>query len=358
MKTPSHVCILGGCGAMGRVIVTCLLRLNPTIRITIADLHPPSFPLFSHVQFQKVDLRQHTALVRVLRGHVLVINSTSHHFNLPVMQAALQAHIHYLDLGGLFHFTRRQLKLDVAFRKKGLLAILGMGCAPGISNLLSQWAAEGMDLVEEIHIKVGDRSWGEPFLTMPYAVRTIREELTLKPAVYRDGRWSFKKPRGGVEWFKFPSPVGRQKVFYTLHSEIATLPMSFSGLRDATFKIGFSEEIIRTVLAPKTVVPQTRDIRHPAKTSQHDCEITLALVRGRLHERRITRIASCAAFSSGNRSAGDWDTAWPPAIVTQMVLRGEIQAAGVFPPEGIVPLHPFLQKLKQRGFKLNRYHRS
>ncbi len=356
VKIPSHVCILGGCGAMGRVIVTCLLRLDPTIRITVADLQPPPFPLPSHVQFQRVDLRRHMALVRILRSHTLVINSTSHHFNLLVMQAALQAHTHYLDLGGLFHFTRRQLKMHAAFREKGLLAILGMGCAPGISNLLGRWAAEGMDRVEEIHIKVGDRSWGELSHTIPYAIRTIREELTLKPAVYHDGRWCFKKPCSGVGWFKFPFPVGRQKIFYTLHSEIATFPTSFPGLHDASFKIGFSDEIIRAALAPKTFEPQTPTIEHLAEIPPRDCEITVALVRGRICGKRITRTASCAAFSSANHSAGDWDTAWPPAIATQMVVRGEIQASGVFPPEVIVPIHPFLQRLKQRGFKLRKDH--
>ena len=133
---------------MGRGIVTCLLRHDATIRVTVADRALPSQnPGQRRVLFKQVDLRNHAALVRILRGHAVVINSTSHHFNLPVMRAALAAGIHYLDLGGLFHFTRRQLKLDSAFRRKNLTAILGMGCAPGIANLLARWAARGMERV-------------------------------------------------------------------------------------------------------------------------------------------------------------------------------------------------------------------
>ena len=226
---------------MGRVIVDCLLRLNHKVTVIVADRAEPSFPLAKGVKFEQVDLRNHKKLVQLLRNHSIVINSTSHHFNLPVMRAALEAHTHYLDLGGLFHFTRRQLKLHEAFRSRQLIGILGMGCAPGISNLLAKWAAQKMDRVEQIHIKVGGRTWGTPPPTLPYAIGTIREELTLKPSVYEKGRWLFKAPRSGVEWFEFPSPVGRQKIFCTIHSEVASLPLSFHGLKNATFKIGFSD---------------------------------------------------------------------------------------------------------------------
>ena len=342
--------MLGGCGAMGRVIVKCLRRLNPRLRVTVADRQPPT-SLPPKVRFAKVDLRKHAALVRVLRGHVAVINSTSHHFNLPVMRAALDARIHYLDLGGLFHYTRRQLKLDRAFRQKGLCAVLGMGCAPGIANLLARWAAEAMECVKQIHIKVGGRTWGPVSDAMPYAVGTIREELMLKPAIYHNGQWRFEKPRSGVEHFPFPSPVGRQKIFRTIHSEVATLPRSFKGVRESSFRIGFPDNIIRAALGKKPKFPISNfksQISNP-----RDCEITLALVRGCSGAKNISRIAYCTAFSSGEHSAGDWDTAWPPAIVTDMLARGEINRAGVFAPENVVPLEKFLPRLRRVGFHIS-----
>ncbi len=348
------ICVLGGCGTIGRVIVNCLLQHNRNIKITVADRKTPLALLPSQIQFAKVDLQHHSQLVRLLRKHTLVINSTSHHFNLPVMFAALEAGAHYLDLGGLFYFTRRQLKLDKAFHEKNLTAILGIGCAPGISNLLAQWAAEGMSSVDEIHIKEGSKSWGEISETLPYAIQTIREELTLKPAIYHQGRWSYKKPRSGMEYFKFPKPVGRQKVFCTLHSEIATLPLSFPELREATFKIGFPDEMIQEVLVPHRNVRPNISVKHVGDPF-YDCEITMALARGHCNGVRTKHVVYCKASSSTKYTAGDLDTAWPPVIAAHMLLSGQIQRYGVFPPEKIISVDLFFKELEKVGFKFSRY---
>ena len=348
------ICVLGGCGTIGRVIVNCLLQYKRRLHITIADLHIPRVALPKQTHFVKVDLHNHSLLVHLLRKHALVINSTSHHFNLQVMSAALEAGTHYLDLGGLFHFTRRQLKLNDAFHKKNLTAILGMGCAPGISNLLACWAAEGMDSVKEIHIKVGSQSWGPSSETLPYAIRTIQEELTLKPVIYHHGRWLYQKPRSGVEWIDFPNPVGRQKIFRTLHSETATLPLSFSGLKEASFKIGFSNDMIRTVLKPGKGRKPKASSQQDSHILPRDCEITAAFTFGRLHGNLIKRVAYCKVLSSGYHSAGDLDTAWPAAIVSWMLVSNQIQKRGVFPPETGVSFQLLFQELQKMGFRFVR----
>ncbi len=335
---------------MGRVVLKCLLQEDPKIRVMIADRQSPSTPLPKHVRFKKVNLLHHGTLVKVLRGHTVVINSTSHHFNLPVMKAALAAKVHYLDLGGLFHFTRRQLKLNLAFKKKGLTAVLGMGCAPGVANLLAQWAAEGMDRVKEVHIKVGGRSWGPPSDDIPYAIGTIREELTLKPPIVKAGRWCFAPPRSGVEIFNFPAPVGRQKIFRTIHSEVATLPLHFRGVKEASFKIGFSDEMIKAVLAPRR-----KKVSSPKPSTAkvvRDCEITAAVVSGAQGEKKRSRNAFYVAHSHEGHPAGDWNTAWPPAIVSIVMARGEISCPGVYAPEDIVPFQQLFKRLRKRGFKI------
>ena len=369
MTRHPRICVLGGCGMMGRVIVMCLLRQDRTTRVTVVDRQVSPAPLPPRVRFRRVNLLDHRALVRALRGHAVVINSTSHHFNLPVMRAALDARVHYLDLGGLFHFTRRQLKLDATFRRRGLTAILGMGCAPGVANLLARWAAEGMERVEEIHIKVGDRSWDPPSSAAPYAIGTIREELTWKPAIYRRGRWRFERPFSGVEWFRFAAPVGRQKIFRTIHSEVATLPKSFPGVRECSFKIGFPDEMIRAVLhPPRKSRHRASNISAPARPRPggeyralpppHDAEVTAAVVGGFRGGKRMTRVASYIARSSGGHSAGDWNTAWPPAVAAGMIARGELRQPGVSPPERTVPLRPFFARLREAGLSFSLRDRS
>ena len=77
---------------------------------------------FGGVAFRRAfaDASQSKQLAKLFRGHAVVINCTQHDFNLKVMRAALAAKVHYVDLGGLFHWTRRQLKLKQAIQARGV----------------------------------------------------------------------------------------------------------------------------------------------------------------------------------------------------------------------------------------------
>ena len=50
-----------------------------------------------------------------------LINSATYRVNLDAMRACLQAGCHYLDLGGLYWVTKRQLELSAEFEQAGLL---------------------------------------------------------------------------------------------------------------------------------------------------------------------------------------------------------------------------------------------
>ena len=68
----------------------------------------------------------------------VVVNCTQYNWNLDVMSAALAARVNYMDLGGLYHMTKKQFALDRDFRRIGKLAIAGMGGAPGITNVMAR----------------------------------------------------------------------------------------------------------------------------------------------------------------------------------------------------------------------------
>src|SRR6266850_2156642 len=131
--------VLGGAGAIGRIIVRDLFESNPKNYILIADFEDDNARSLAksyrsrRVTHASADARYPSRLASVLRDQSVVINCTRHQFNLNVMEAALKARVHYLDLGGLFIWTRRQLRLHRAFAEEGLIAILGMGCAPGLT---------------------------------------------------------------------------------------------------------------------------------------------------------------------------------------------------------------------------------
>src|SRR5205814_7319307 len=89
-------------------------------------------------------------LEQILKEVRAVAACIPYRLNLPVMEAALAAGCHYADLGGLFHTTRRQLELGDRFRDAGLAAVLGIGSAPGLTNVLARAGADALDDVTSI----------------------------------------------------------------------------------------------------------------------------------------------------------------------------------------------------------------
>ena len=351
MKPPV---ILGAAGTIGRAIAWDWVQSTARHKVILVDrdlaalaftarrLGPRCIPMAA-------DLRDAPKLAGILRLGGMVINSTSHHFNLPVMEAALAAGCHYLDLGGLFHFTRRQMKLHRRFSGAGLTAVIGMGCAPGLTNLMARELTTDWDRVRHIDIRVAgvDHNPSPEPGAFPYAFRTLLEELTLKPAVFEKGKWNFVPPRTGNEHHTFPPPVGTQELFYTLHSEIATLPLYFRdrGIRRVTFRIGLDPALCEQVLAAKTPPPFMIRNQQPL-----DEEMALVEASGTRSGKRIHATMVCLARSRGDWSAGDLDTACPASAVASLILNQTIQAPGVHPPEDTVPWNPLQRALKKRGF--------
>lgn len=118
MRAKRSFVVLGGVGEIGRVAVRDLFESHPQNRIVIADFNEAGACKYARsfrsprVKASFADARNVERVAKVLHGHAVVINCTQHDFNVNVMRAALVANVHYVDLGGLFYWTRQQLKLD------------------------------------------------------------------------------------------------------------------------------------------------------------------------------------------------------------------------------------------------------
>ena len=188
------ITVLGGAGAMGQVAVKDLVESKATKEVVIADFSlEKANEIKEHIGSAKIqttfaDLNDKSSLVKAFTGSAVVINSTPYQFNVKAMEAALDANCHYLDLGGLFHVTRKQLELHDKFKQKNLLAILGMGAAPGLTNVMARYAADDLDTVETIDMIVAGVDFtkhNHPCLP-PYALDTILDEYVMEPWVFED----------------------------------------------------------------------------------------------------------------------------------------------------------------------------
>lgn len=367
MNANRRFIVLGGVGAIGRVVVRDLFESHPQNRILIADYNEKAARQYGlsfrsrRVAAAFADASQPTQLSKLFRGRAVVVNCTQHDFNLKVMRAALTARIHYVDLGGLFHWTRRQLKFHLQFQRAGLTAVLGAGCAPGITNVMIRAAADKLEHVNSVKIRVGTKDFNPPAASFcfPYSAQTIVEEFTLTPWIFERGKFREVKPRTAWELMKFPRPVGPQWLMRTRHSEVATIPLRFRarGLKFCDFKVGFDRAFVHEVVKRLKDGWTVRDFaKLPAPRGQpNDYEIARVMVAGRAKggaRKTITVDCHAKANRRWHASAGDIDTGCPPSIVAQLIATGAITGRGVLPPEVAVPVAPFFAELCKRGMRI------
>lgn len=380
--------VLGGAGAMGRLIVWDLVHFSgPQDEIIIADYDlekakalAASYRL-KRIRAVPADVTRPKECGRALSGAFVIINGVQYQWNSSVMEMALGLGAHYIDLGGLFHMTRRQLKLSRRFQEAKLLAILGMGAAPGISNMLAKLAADQLDTLKTLDILVGsvDRTKydREPALGISYSLKTVLEEFSLPPAVFVGGRFRFLEPMTTSGVHQFPQPVGRQLPMYTLHSEVATLPLSFKnkGVREVSFRIAFSPETVERVrmlrdlgfassepinvdgasVRPIDVISRLAARQPPPKAlgPVKQYEVVRVVAKGKKKGRAVTLIADCHCSGWPEHGLGvDIDTGTPAAIAALMLANGEVQGFGARAPEQVLPVKSFFKHLAQRRMKV------
>ena len=394
-RTPStRIAVLGGAGAMGRITARDLCETAPAdVEVIVSDLDIRAanalirrlralYPARG-LRAVAVDVAHPAAAAKVLRGVFGIINCCHHDLNLCAMRLALAIGGHYVDLGGLFHVTRKQLKLHAQFKKRGLLALLGMGAAPGVVNVLARAAADGMDRVREIHIAVAGIDRATPpenrVLAASYSIQTLLDEASLPVPTFTHGRFGLAPAMSDPETIDFPHPVGTQRPSRTIHSEVATLPLSFrsKGIREVSFRIAFPPDLDRQLrltsalgllsrkpievgrvrIAPRDVLMALlKQMPKPQATPALDeYEILRVAVHGEQEGRAVEEVMTCHAPGVPAWGVGvDADTGCPPSIAIQLLLRGEIEARGVLPPEVAVPVAPFLAELNRRGMRVDR----
>jgi saccharopine dehydrogenase (NAD+, L-lysine-forming) len=218
-----------------------LLDLDERRARAVADAHGGA-----KARVAAVDARE--GLAGALDGVEVLVNSASYRVNLDAMRACLEAGCHYVDLGGLYWLTGRQLELSGDFEAAGLLAVLGMGSSPGKTNVMGVRALRELGArPARIDVLAAGRDLRPPpGPSYPYAPRTLVDELTMAPVAVRDGRALELEPLQDGGEVDFPEPIGRAPTIYTLHSEVRTFPDSF-GCTECSFRLSLSPHVLERV---------------------------------------------------------------------------------------------------------------
>jgi saccharopine dehydrogenase-like NADP-dependent oxidoreductase len=320
------IAVVGAAGTIGRRVAAFLEEWGAACRRRDFRLEGEGF----------IDARDAESVAGALDGSSVCVNCADYRLNLEVMNGALAAGAHYLDLGGLFHMTRKQLELDDAFRDAGLTAILGMGSAPGKTNLLARAAVDRLGEEPtrmEIWAVTRDPAAADHPFPAPYSVRTLRDELQMRPMIVSAGRVQDVDPLSGEAERVFPDPVGPAEGIYTLHSELATLPLAYPTLEEASFRLCLSPGLKDKLLA-------LADGEEPEPYTQSPDAVAVHLVEVANGNGRS--VVGMTVTRGGSARS----TAEPAARVAVELAEGRLAAPGVHSPESaLTDPEAFLAKL-------------
>jgi len=200
----------------------------------------------------QVDITDKNRLGDVIKDFDVVINASWYEHNLKVMQIAINSGVSYVDLGGLYHMTIEQLRLNEEAREMDVTCLLGMGSTPGTMNVMAAYAAGKLDTIQEVRLRSGYSILGNKPETfqMPYSLRTVLDEFTKPAPILREGKITTVPPISTREKFVLPDPVGGIEGYFTIHSELATLPANLNkGIKEMNFIVAYEPEFTKAVSA-------------------------------------------------------------------------------------------------------------
>ena len=230
-----------GAGGTGSLLAQLLERQGHTVWCGDRDIDRARRFLGkkSEIAVVATNARNIWSIVRAARGANLIVNALPAVFNRIILRAALRLRAHYLDLNShLTHhpFRPEQFRFQKQFLAKNRVALVCAGVAPGLTNLLAGRAAEMLDSVESIQIRLFESTESkDPIST--WSADVAYDEATSRPPTYRNGRFALARRFDEREKFRFPPPIGEVPVYLAAQDEVCMLPYVIK-VRDVDAKIG------------------------------------------------------------------------------------------------------------------------
>ncbi|MBI5398383.1 saccharopine dehydrogenase NADP-binding domain-containing protein [Candidatus Woesearchaeota archaeon] len=200
------------------------------------------------IRLEHVDASDAQSVREVAKGADLVINASLPNFNLIIMEAAISVGSNYQDSCSLLadNKTAEQLQLHKKFNDADRIALVNTGVAPGVTNLLAREAADQLDSVSDIKIRLVEETQGTEYISS-WSPVVVMDEFSSPPLEYRDGAFQFVEPFEDAEDYEFPEPFGKRKTFNIYGDEVSTIPL-YIKVKNVNFKAGGADVEIGKVL--------------------------------------------------------------------------------------------------------------
>ena len=311
----------------------------------------------------------------------LVVNLALPYQDLPIMDACLITKTHYLDTANYEpkDVAKFEYSWQWAYKKKfedaGIMALLGCGFDPGVTQVFTAYAAK--HYFDEIHyldiVDCNGGDHGKAFATNFNPEVNIRE-ITQQGKYWDNGKWVETKPMEIHKSVSYPN-IGERESYLMYHEELESLVVNFPTIKRARFWMTFGKEYLThlkvlenvgmtsikpinyegTMIQPlqflKAVLPEPSSLgeNYSGETSI-GCQIT-GIKNGK--ERTYYIYNNCShqsAFKDVKGQGVSYTTGVPAMIGAKMMATGEWFKPGVYNVEEFNP-DPFMDDLNEFGLK-------
>jgi saccharopine dehydrogenase-like NADP-dependent oxidoreductase len=383
-----------GAGGVGSAAARIAVRRDFFDALVIAD-YDPSRPRAlveeladPRVTADSVDASDAASVEALIRAHAIthVLNAVDPRFVMPIFEGCFAAAATYLDMA--MSLSRRhperpyeltgvklgdeQFAQDRRWQDAGLLALVGIGVEPGLSDVFARYAEDELfDEIQELGVRDGANLVVAGYDFAPsFSIWTTIEECLNPPVVYEEDRgWFTTAPFSEPEVFDFPEGIGPVECVNVEHEEVLLMPR-WTRAKRVTFKYGLGDEFIEVLkvlhklgldrtepVTVKGVQVSPRDVvaaclPDPAALGDRMTGKTCAGVwvtgtgkDGRPRSTYLYHVADNAqTMAEYNSQAVVWQTAINPVIALELLARGVWSGAGVLGPEAF-DARPFLDLL-------------
>jgi lysine 6-dehydrogenase len=370
-----------GAGLQGSACAYDLLHDDYVKEVRLADVHvghlPEYLAPFSGPRLlpTTLDVRDHAAVIGAMRECDAVMSAIPYYLNYEMARLAVEAGVHFCDLGGNTEIVFKQKELATYAREKRVTVVPDCGLAPGMVNILAQHGIEQLDHVESVKIFVGGLpQHPEPPLNymLVYSLEGALDYYTTLSWVLRNGKRTQVKALSECEPITFDE-LGELEAFHTAGG-LSTMAFRYEGKIPAmeykTLRYPGHAAIMENIRALGLLDTEPVEVKG-VKIAPRDAFI--AVVQPKLTKPKGRDLVALRVVVSGSKngakatrtyelvdrydekhgvSAMMRTTGYSLSITGLMQVRGQIKPPGVHTPDECVPATAYIAELRKRGIDI------
>jgi len=322
-----------------------------------------------------LDVRDHEAVLGAMRQCDAVMSAIPYYFNFDMARLAVEAGVHFCDLGGNTEIVFKQKGLDAQAKQKKITVVPDCGLAPGMVNILAQYGIEQLDTVDSVKIFVGGLpQHPEPPLNymLVYSLEGALDYYTTLSWVLRNGKRTQVKALSEREPVTFDA-LGTLEAFHTAGG-LSTMAFRYEDkvptMEYKTLRYPGHAALMEDIRSMGLLSLDPVDVKG-TKVVPRDAFI--ASVMPKLHKPKGRDLVALRVVVSGKKngtatsksfelvdkydekheiSAMMRTTGYSLSITGLMQVRGQVTPPGVHTPDECIPPAAYIAELRKRGIDI------